>query len=439
MGSDAILSRQSFVEVQIPMCLFFSAPGYLRYKGDIKRSQRSLSALMCSLSESMTAMSDALRACALLLMLLSDPKTQVGWQISGKNGKPVAIESRNQFACQPLAFVGCITPWMSRRCSDLSMKLNGIIDNTALCSLGCGRTFMPNAAPVLIDLRPSAEFARCHVHGSYSLPLDLLHERLYELPPMGEWQLQMLGSREQLDSAQALLSPKGWQATEVDIDDEPNWFDHYPVHVGVEQNLTSPYRPNSFLAAALEAIDLGDAARASEGLAVDLGCGSGRDAVHIAAALEARAPRWTVVGLDNHKGALERGRNLSKLTGTGCRRLQFEVADLRKAGLEAMLENRSAPLRFVHGCRWLDVPLLAKIPQLLAPGGIVVWSTFLDPPDGSEPLAPPYKRSRRLSSGQMRQLLGEDAGMEVLYDGEGELLTRSEWVTAQFFCARKRA
>ena len=107
--------------------------------------------------------------------------------------------------------------------------------------------------------------------------------------------------------------------------------------------------------------------------------------------------------------------------------------------LEAVLEARpDEPLRLVHGCRWLHLPLLAKLPDLLAPGGLVMWSTFLDPPDGSEPLAPPFRRSRRLSSGQMRELLGEAAGMEVVYDGEGELLTRGKWISAQFYCARKR-
>ena len=37
----------------------------------------------------------------------------------------------------------------------------------------------------------------------------------------------------------------------------------------------------------------------------------------------------------------------------------------------------------------------------------------------------------------MRMLLGEDAGMRVLYDGEGELLTRNRWCTAQFYAAQR--
>ena len=39
----------------------------------------------------------------------------------------------------------------------------------------------------------------------------------------------------------------------------------------------------------------------------------------------------------------------------------------------------------------------------------------------------------------MRELCGEDQGFEVLYDGEGELITRGKWVPAQFFVARATA
>ena len=105
-----------------------------------------------------------------------------------------------------------------------------------------------------------------------------------------------------------------------------------------------------------------------------------------------RAPSWTVVGLDNHKSALRRGRDLAvrALPPSSHSAIQFDDVDLRKSGLEDALAARSAlPLRLVHGCRWLNVPLLARIPSLLAPGGIFIWSTFLDPPDGGEPLAPP--------------------------------------------------
>ena len=84
---------------------------------------------------------------------------------------------------------------------------------------------------------------------------------------------------------------------------------------------------------------------------------------------------------------------------------EFEALDLRKGGLEDALARRPGePLRLVHGCRWLDVKLLSELPALLAPGGYVLWSTFLDPPDGSPPLKPPYRRSRRLRCSRAARL-----------------------------------
>ena len=47
-------------------------------------------------------------------------------------------------------------------------------------------------------------------------------------------------------------------------------------------------------------------------LAADLGCGGGRDAVHLAEVLRARAPSWRVLGLDNHRAALERAEALGR-------------------------------------------------------------------------------------------------------------------------------
>lgn len=327
-----------------------------------------------------------------------------------------------------------------------------------LSACALGRSFTPDAPSVLVDLRTLPHDS---VAGACDLPLPQLKERLFELPPPGEWPLTLIGSRSELDVAHSLLRPKGWQAEELirDSGEQRSRSAHDDGSSEAEVP-ASPYRANSFLSAVLPALDLHGSEEA--GLAVDLGCGSGRDAVYMSSVFAERAPQWTVLGIDNHVAALDRGRALA-------RRMQnerfhhrrhigqpallappaspapstaalpvFEAADLRKGGLEAALASRpSEPLRLVHGCRWLDLKLLASLPELLAPGGILLWSTFLDPPDGSEPLKPPYRRSRRLSSGQMRQVIGEDSGMRVLADVEGELLTRGTWCTAQFYCAQR--
>lgn len=285
----------------------------------------------------------------------------------------------------------------------------------------------------MLNLNLDAARRTFHAHAE-PVPVDLAHfdlpERLYELPPPGEWPLQLIGTKNQLEAAQGLLQPRGWQADELEISCTTS---RHPPD-------STPYRPNSFLAAVLAALELD--ASDEVGLAVDLGCGSGRDAVYLADRLLQIAPRWNVLGLDNHEAALGRGRALAARARPSPPRpapsLTFEHRDLRKGGLEAALAARPMhPLRLVHGCRWLDAPLLASLPELLEPGGYLLWSTFVDPPDGSAPLKPPFRRSRRLSSGQMRELIGESAGMRVLYDEEGELLTRGTWCTAQFYAAQR--
>ena len=64
-----------------------------------------------------------------------------------------------------------------------------------------------------------------------------------------------------------------------------------------------------------------------------------------------------------------------------------------------------------------------------------MYSHFIDPIDGP-PLAPPFRPSRRLQRGELRHLMGEDAGFEVLCDATGEMITRGTWVPAVFFAAR---
>ena len=236
---------------------------------------------------------------------------------------------------------------------------------------GDGRSWLPaHEPPVLVDLRQPAEFCASHATGAANIPIDSLKERLFELPPPGEWPLGLIGSPDELMAARGLLEPKGWSPVLLAQPDE--------ARLGAQTSGPSDdqtWRPNSFLAAVCRA--LGPLPSESEpGVVLDLGCGSGRDAVYLASQLESRGAAWEVAGVDNHEAALERGRALARQNRIDARRCSFANADLRKGGLEATLEARGLPLRLIHGCRFLDVDLLCRMPPLLAPGGLLVWSTF---------------------------------------------------------------
>ena len=285
-----------------------------------------------------------------------------------------------------------------------------------------GRSFIPHEEPaVTIDLRSESAFARQHLTGASSLPIASLQDRLYELPPPGEWPLALIGGAVELAEARSIISPKGWEFVEYDSDDPTFWNSH--LHSWEQGSRSRPtWRPNSFLAALLREVEL-----PASGAALDIGCGSGRDAVWMSQHL---GSEWDVMGLDNHDAALARactlGDSCSGSTAT------FKQFDVRK---NALRDLSSRPIRFVHGCRFLDRSLLSSLPELMAPGGLVAWSTFMN--GDSPPQAPPFRPSRRLDRGELRQTLGIEAGFEVIADIEGVLLTRGTWECAQFYVARR--
>ena len=287
------------------------------------------------------------------------------------------------------------------------------------------RSFTPPDEPaVVVDLRSRADFRACHLEGSASVPSGELSTLLYTLPPPAEWPVTLLGTRDQVTEAQGLLQPKGWGASELIVERVSELECLGPTTHGDDSAPT--WRPNSFLAAVLRSQQLGNP---PDGVVVDVGCGSGRDAVFLRQQLQ--DPAWDVVGVDNHAGALERGLALARSCASDVR---FVKTNVRKQPLNECVAADAQPISFVHGCRFLDLAMLELLPELLAPGGVVVWSTFLE---GCEFIAPPFRASRRFEFGQMRRICGEENGFTVVCDEEGELITRGKWVPAQFYAAIK--
>jgi len=307
----------------------------------------------------------------------------------------------------------------------------------------------------LVDVRPFEAFEAGHVVGSTSIPLTELQERSYELPAPFEAPLRLCCSTPQdLNAAHGLLSGLGWKVLPsftVDLAEAPTPADEAPCWWrGVEWvaggDSTACWRPSSFLESCVSEImpGLGSrlAASAHGGLveegsrrrvALDLGCGSGRDAVFIAKAL---GPDWTVVGIDNHGAALERAHRLAQVEGVASR-TQWLRLNLRKpATMEGLSHDFGADL--VHGCRFLDRRLITLArDSLVNPGGIFIWSTFME---GEKNLAPPFRPSRRLFPGELKHLFTDPncpLAYDVLRDEVGVLNTRQKDVPASFFAARR--
>lgn len=282
----------------------------------------------------------------------------------------------------------------------------------------------PTEPPVVVDLRPRADFEKRHLAGSVSLPAAALYERMYELPPPQEWPLTLVGSRDDLARAREILAPRGWRYEAHDANGKKLWDEH--ATASGAPAIAQAWRPNAFLAAVVRGLDLH---ALPEGSLVDVGCGSGRDAVFLAQALKEAGVERPVIGVDNHGAALERTLALACSCGVSVRCVE---TNLRKsAAREAIFGDRfdaspsddtdtGTKVALLHGCRFLHRPLLESAPDLIAPGGLIIYSHFMDPLDGP-PLAPPFRPSRRLQRGELRRLFEEsmDGTFEVLRDETG--------------------
>jgi len=289
--------------------------------------------------------------------------------------------------------------------------------------------------PVL-DVRTAAEFAERHLRGAAHIPLAELSARLYELPPMHSAPLRLFGDSSQLAAAQEILEGRGWKVDEplLDSGSDAAW-EAGPTESGPRASRI--WQPNEFLlevwpkvTAALELTAAQESSSVKrKKVAVDVGCGSGRDLVWLALQL---GPEWDVVGLDNHKAALQRARTLAESAGVADRVFCVDV-DLRK-NVHFRMSEMKADL--VHGCRFLCRELFPEIrDDVLIPGGVFVWSHFIE---GCEQYAPPLRPSRQLAIGELHECFVRGGDYLQLHDEEGQMITRTELVPATFFAAQKK-
>lgn len=141
------------------------------------------------------------------------------------------------------------------------------------------------------------------------------------------------------------------------------------------------------------------------GPAVDLGCGSGRAAVWLA------ARGHEVLGVDHEAEALDLGRRLAAAAGCTC---DFARANLRKRS-----SWPPGPWAVLLNFRFLEREMLAAMCERLVPGGVALVRTFRDEPGWTGP--PKWKH--RLRRGELLRVFDSER-FEILdhaedFDGDG--------------------
>ncbi|KAI9477136.1 hypothetical protein BDB00DRAFT_859344 [Zychaea mexicana] len=316
-----------------------------------------------------------------------------------------------------------------------------------------------------LDLRSPQAYQIRHVAPSTNIPWQQLSLRCAELPPKNVPFAVIEPSDQKPDTCSQWLIERGWQCPYVFREDDDTFW------TAVEQysQPTTPkpwllFRPCPFLMQHINWIEK----QTQQHRCLDIGCGSGRDV----AWLLSRQPLWNVYALDSLKGAVERTHQLTKNMGVHDRLVECLQAKITSEGKWKTFDEDSPAVtaknnttatagtsptsgttttinntiaitngdiddksrRFSPGVstdtffqdklgcsqfdliltiRFLVRSLLPQLPQLLAVGGYLVISHFVE--DGVHEYEQPRK-DHRLQLGELAALYGSMANIEIVVD-----------------------
>ena len=248
----------------------------------------------------------------------------------------------------------------------------------------------------LLDVRPEQAFLVGHSAGAVGIPLEELAARAHELPAASTPLYVTDADSDRAGRAAELLGVRGHRVRIVP------WEPNLAVETGPAR--TRLWQPSPFLVEALQRIDsiAGEpggsiaprrARRARR--ALDVACGSGRDAAYLALA------GYEVEAIDLLPDALGRARDLARRNGVS---IATAVRDLER-------EPTLSPARYdlVAVFRFLHRPLFPAIREAVAPGGFVVYETFHF--RNREVHARPSNAAHLLDDGELRRAFD---GFEIL-------------------------
>jgi hypothetical protein len=247
---------------------------------------------------------------------------------------------------------------------------------------------------VLLDIRSNTAraVAGC-VPGSHAFPVDSLLTMAFALPPRSRPVTIVFDEQESLDAARAILQRLGYsRISDQRFDD----CERRQVCPEAKLAATRCWEPSPFLEHVIPRVE----AAVSGRVAVDVGCGCGRDMVFLG------MRGWAAVGFDNRPKLL---RQCALLAGRhGCASSVAGISSNVKVSLP--FRPRSADL--VVAVRFLHRPTLPKLLDLVAAGGYLVYSHFLDGCQHT-PVGTPSTEQGYFLVGELEQRCRQ-AGLEIV-------------------------
>ena len=205
----------------------------------------------------------------------------------------------------------------------------------------------------VLDARGTAAFAAGHLAGAGRMSVDEFHALRAELPPRTSTVLVVHDEPAEAQRAAVAMGGLGYPHV--------FWLDAPLAALPGGHAETGPalrmWRPSPWLEAVRDALP--------PGRSLDLAAGSGRESVYLA------LDGWDAHAWDHDAGALERAAALAGRHGTAIRThvVELERGDLPETG---------AGFDVVMVFRYLHRPLWPWIEAAVAPGGVLVYETFLE-------------------------------------------------------------
>lgn len=201
-----------------------------------------------------------------------------------------------------------------------------------------------------LDPRPSDIATSRPIRGAVNIPLAELGTRLMELPPRGRC-IEIAAEPALADATSAYLDANGWRTRHV-----------LPRYEGRQCSGLRLWEPNAFLAKVVRGL--------RPGRALDLGAGSGRNAVFLS------AMGWQLTAVDVLQDAIQLGRRLEERYLPSCPRItpiQWICLDL-----ERQFDAIGGSFDLIVGFYFLYRPIFHQMVKLITPGGSVIWETFTE-------------------------------------------------------------
>lgn len=241
----------------------------------------------------------------------------------------------------------------------------------------------------IIDLRSFDDFVQGHIINSSHFPVAKLADRMHEFPKKSQ-PVQIVGSKKALVQAEQFLNKKGYQVNAAILWDknfEQQLKNNNLFELGEKSVLL--WSPASIVKKfQTEILD-----KNKIGKALDIACGSGRDSVYLS------QNGWQVHAVDYQSEALSKVNALAKRHQTD---VICDQIDLEKEPEE--LKKIGGKFQLVLIVRYLHRPLLNLIKQQIAPGGYLVYQTFLR---GCEHFTGPKKDKFLLEEGELASLFAD--------------------------------